>query len=174
MSDLELEKTLMPNAAFTAAACRIARLPRPKFNDVMASGDYPSAPTSQPGYPRVFELPDLIGLFLFARLNERGLTVKQAGGIACRIVGQLKDAVNNGRELPEAVYIAHGMVGNSYCGPVQRTDDDKPDVNILASHTVMPGGAEGILYSEIWNITNLRYEVEKGLAEESRIVGTDD
>lgn len=153
----------MKNAAFTAAACRIARIERSKFNDAMASGEYTCAPSAQPGYPRIFELHDLIGLFLFARLIERGRTVKQAAFVTCQIVSQLKNAVHNGSEMPTHVGIAYDMIGNSYTA---RGEDVKPD----ASHA---GAAIPVLWTEMWHVAALRAEVEKGLALEGRIAGSD-
>lgn len=151
----------MLTAAYTAAACRIARLERKKFDAVMASGEYNCAPNAPHGMPRIFEIPDLIGLFLFARLNERGQTVKQAAGVACRVVGQLKNAVNNGLPLPEHVAVAHAMNGASYCCT-------GTDANPLASQI---GGVGSILWTEMWNVANLKEEVQRGLAEEERIAG---
>lgn len=156
----------MPNAARTAAACRIARLDRQKFNDLMASGEYDCAPRTSPGVPRVFELHDLIALYLFTRLIERGRTVRQASDTACRVHGVLADAVLNSRDLPDHVAIAYGIMGSSYAC---EGSDANPKGNVF-----LAGGASNpIMLSEIWNITNLRYDVERGLAEENRIVGED-
>ena len=151
----------MHNAAFTAAACRIARIDRQKFNDVMASGEYDCAPKAQAGYPRVFELKDLIALFLFARLNERGRTVKQAARVACQAESQMRNAVNNGNDIPMHLAVAYGMNGASF---VATGDDTKPDASHIA-------GVGAILWTEMWHLHNLRDEVKKGLAEEGRIAG---
>ena len=153
----------MADAARTAAACRIARLDRQRFNDLMASGEYSCAPSTTPGVPRVFEMPDLIGLFLFTRLTERQRTVKQASEIACRIVDQVRDAVNNGRELPQFVGIGHDMPGASFCGPGDNLD---PKATHMVHGTPM-------LWTEMWNIANIAAEVRAGLANEGRIVGED-
>ncbi|WP_375381735.1 hypothetical protein [uncultured Sphingomonas sp.] len=156
----------MPNAARTAAACRIARLDRQKFNDLMASGDYDCAPRTSPGVPRVFERPDLIGLFLFARLTERGRTARQASDVTCRVVGILANAVIGGRDLPEHVAVAYGVNGGSFAA-------EASDVNPLGNVYLAGGASNPILLTEVWNIANLGAEVDRGLAEEARVVGDD-
>lgn len=151
----------MHNAAFTAAACRIARIERQKFNDVMATGDYTCAPTAQAGYPRVFELKDLIALYLFARLNERGRTVKQAALVACQAESQMRNAINNGEDIPEHLAVAYGMNGSSFVSTGEHSDP-------RASHI---GGCGPILWTEMWHLQNLKAEVVKALANEGRIAG---
>ncbi len=151
----------MPSAAYTGAACRIARIERKKFDAVMASGEYTCAPKAPPGLPRIFEVPDLIGLFLFARQIERGQSVKQASLIACRVVGQVLNAVNNGQEIPQHVAVGHDMVGSTVCGTGDNLDP-------MATHMLH---GTPMLLAEVWNVANLRAEVEKGLAEEDRIAG---
>ena len=156
----------MASAARTAAACRIARLDRQKFNDLMASGEYTCAPRTTAGVPRVFEKPDLIGLYIFARLTEKSWTVRQASDVVCQIVSKLRDAAMNDRELPEPVAIANSELGTTF------TAEGK-DVNPYASHFGGGGKAHEILYTEFWNITNVLRSVDQGLAEENRIVGED-
>lgn len=154
----------MPTAAFTAAACRIARLERKKFDAVMASGEYNCAPIAPQGMPRIFEIPDLISLYLFTRLIERGRTVKQAALVACQTNSQMKNATNNGLALPNHVAIAYDMIGNSFV-----TVGDEANPKASGAGTGYP-----MLWSEMWNIANIKAEIDKGLAEENRIAGSAD
>lgn len=150
-------------AARTAAACRIAHLDRQKFNDLMASGDYPCAPQTTPGVPRVFEIPDLIGLFVYARLTgEYNKTSKQASIIACRVVNQL-------HSKPDATHV---LMSYSIAGAVfvSATSQPKKDCNPFANSD----GSQMLLFSEIWNIQNVRQLVSEALEEELRVIGNDD
>ena len=151
----------MARAAYTAAACRIARLDRKKFDAVMASGEYDCAPNAPQGMPRIFEIPDLIGLFLFARLNERGRTVKQAATVTCQVVGQLRNAVNSGQDLPKHVAIAHAINGSSF---ITTGDNANPAASAI-------GGLGSVLWTEMWNVSTVLVEVIRGLEEEDRIAG---
>lgn len=158
-------------AARTPAACRIAGLEQSKFNDLMASKEYTCAPPATPGVARIFEMPDLIGLYVFTRLIERGRTVPQASTIACQIVGKLRESVNNTGETPDHIAIAYSLRGSSFLATVEKDEDGKRTIDPFASNFGGGGAMHDILETEVWNIANVRREVEKGLAEESRIVG---
>lgn len=145
----------MPSAARTAAACRIAQLDRQKFNDLMASGEYECAPKTKPGVARVFEIPDLIALVLFTQLTEKGRTIRQASEIACRIRTTVESFPDTSH-----VAIAYTINGPSFSCRIE-------DANPTAGFS----GSKPVLWTELWNVANLRETVLRGLEEEARIVG---
>lgn len=69
----------------TAIACRIVGLNRDRFNEYVAAGHYPCAPSTVPGRARLFDPDDMLTLFLFKRLIDDGYTIEKAGNIACAI-----------------------------------------------------------------------------------------
>lgn len=68
-----------------AMACRIVNLDRVKFNDAVASGTYPCAPSTRAGSARVFTEAELLPLYFFARLTEFGIPAGRAGSLACEM-----------------------------------------------------------------------------------------
>lgn len=149
----------MAEAARTKTACRVADIDRQKLTDAIASGDYPCAPATSAGVARVFEIDDLVALFIFARMTERGEPSRKAGQLACR----LRDSM---RSYPAAdqVLIAHGINGTSFCAP--RDEHWNPD-----GRNVVPNVP--ILRTEVWDVRNVREIVRRNLEAESRIVGDD-
>lgn len=74
----------------TSYACRVVGLNRDRFNEYVAAGHYPCAPSTIPGRARLFDPDDMLTLFLFKRLIDDGFTVEKAGKIACAIGGLAK------------------------------------------------------------------------------------
>ncbi len=74
----------MVSAARTFVACKIAGIPAPKFNGLVASGEYPCAPPTEAGTTRIFGIDDIVALVIFARLLEQGFKSKLAGRFACK------------------------------------------------------------------------------------------
>ena len=69
----------------TSKACRVAGINKDRFNEYVAAGHYPCAPSTIPGRARLFNPDDMLTLFLFKRLIDDGATVQAAGRIACEI-----------------------------------------------------------------------------------------
>lgn len=66
----------------TVDACRIAGIARQRFNEFVASGDYPCAPPTIAGKARSFSLADVVALYVFARELEARTKPINAGVIA--------------------------------------------------------------------------------------------
>lgn len=66
-------------------ACRIVNLDRVRFNDAVASGTYPCAPSTRSGAARVFTEEEMLPLYYFARLTEFGIPASLAGRLACEM-----------------------------------------------------------------------------------------
>ena len=68
-----------------AAACRVARIDRDRFNEHVAAGRFPCAPGTIPGRARLFDPDDMISLWLFRTLMDDGLNAEAAGLMACEV-----------------------------------------------------------------------------------------
>ena len=127
--------------AETKAACRVVNIDRQKLADSIANGEYPCAPETKPGVARVYEINDLVCLYIFARLTERGEPAKRAGEIACSIRAQLERTPKTSRVvLVEAVM-----------GAKAAFDGEKWD---LSREDFKPGSP--MLRQSIWHVGAVR------------------
>ncbi len=69
----------------TKLACEIARLDRQRFNEAVAAGNYRCAPPTTRGAARIFDVDDIIAMFLYGRLVEWEIPPRRAGSIACQL-----------------------------------------------------------------------------------------
>lgn len=72
-----------------------ANIEAQRFNDAVARGFYPCAPATE-GARRKFSEFDLVGLHIFARLVNMGLSQKDAGRFACMMLNQVRSNHNEG------------------------------------------------------------------------------
>ena len=72
-------------------ACEIAGLEKQQFNQAVHEGHYSCAPAVAQGGTRLFEINDLIALFIFARLRQNGMSVAGSGEWACKIRALIDD-----------------------------------------------------------------------------------
>ena len=79
----------------TAAACRVAGIDRDRFNEHVAAGRFPCAPSTIPGRTRLFNAEDMIALRIFREEMDEGRDAISAGLIACAVA-------NAARQHPEA------------------------------------------------------------------------
>lgn len=84
------DKKIPSNVAFIFASIEAQR-----FNDAVARGFYTCAPASE-GARRKFSEFDLVGLHIFARLVNLGLSQKDAGRFACMMLGQVRSLHSEG------------------------------------------------------------------------------
>lgn len=78
----------------TAAACRVARIDRDRFNEHVAAGRFGCAPATVPGRARLFDPDDMIALWLFREGMEDGLDASTAGYIACTVADAARQNPN--------------------------------------------------------------------------------
>lgn len=107
----------MPYQVRAKTACEAVGLDRDRFNEEASAGIYPCAPSTDAGRARVFEEPDLIGLYIYARLRRMSMTAEHSAHLACQVVEQARQIVNNGREIAGDVVVGFDHVGSSSCGP---------------------------------------------------------
>lgn len=75
----------------TAAACRVARINRDRFNEHVAARAFKCAPDTIPGRARLFDPDDMIALWLFRELMDDGFDARKAGYIACTVGAAAKE-----------------------------------------------------------------------------------
>lgn len=88
--------------AKTGLAVEIAKVDRDRFNEAVAAGHYPCAPRTLRGTTRLFEVEDVVALWVYGRLIDEGVPPRNAGSIVCDLLNQvLKNDVYN--EVAEEV-----------------------------------------------------------------------
>ena len=138
-----------PARAETRAACRVANIDRQKLTDAINNGYYPCAPETKPGVARVYDVSDLIALYIFARLTERGEPAKRAGEIVCSIRAQLERTPNTSR-----VVLVEAVMGAKAAFDGEQWDFTRTDFK--------PGSP--ILRQSAWNVGAVRDLVKQALA----------
>jgi hypothetical protein len=69
--------------ARTALAADIAGVNRQRFNEAVAEGFYPCAPRTVRGATRLFDVNDILTLWVYGQLLDQGVTPRHAGAQAC-------------------------------------------------------------------------------------------
>lgn len=152
---------MTPDRAETKAACRVVNIDRQKLADSIANGEYPCAPETKPGVARVYEINDLVCLYIFARLTERGEPAKRAGEIACSIRAQLERTPNTSR-----VVLVESFMGAKEAFDGERCDLNRPVEWLFhRGEDFKPGSP--ILRQSIWHVGTVRALVTQAIADES-------
>lgn len=92
--------TIVPKLT-TAAACRVARIDRDRFNEHVAAGRFGCAPDTVPGRARLFDPEDMIALWLFRELMDDGFDSAHAGSISCKVA----EAARQAPDAPAISYV---------------------------------------------------------------------
>lgn len=95
----------------SAMAMRVVNLDRQKFNEAVANGQYPCAPSTVKGSARAFDSNDLLSLFFFARLTEFGLSASKAGKMACEMAMCARD--DTAEPATRIIYV-HGSYASGF------------------------------------------------------------
>lgn len=139
----------------TAAACRIAKIDRNRFNEAVAAGNYPCAPTTVPGASRLFAEDDILALYAYGRLLAFGFTPSHAGEYACRVHQALVQ-----KPKVKAVAVAFALNG------LKRTLlDERPDT--LSRDNPVFERFE-------FEIASMRKYVRAEMADEAEVLGEED
>ncbi len=148
----------------TAAACRVARIDRDRFNEHVAAGRFRCAPSTVPGRARLFDPDDMIALWLFRDLMDDGYEAAKAGFIACEVA-------NAARRHPDAGAITFV---EDYFEP--RGGNAVPADQVPTSsewdHAFF--GGTNIRKTTTFNITHLRRLIAHYTDEERSVVGERD
>ncbi|GJE46187.1 hypothetical protein [Methylobacterium soli] len=144
--------------ARTALATEIALVNRQRFNEAVAEGFYPCAPSTVRGATRLFDVNDIVTLRIYGRLLDEGMIPRSAGQVACGLRTLLA-------QHPDAERVVH--VTTSMGSPVWlRADEFDRDA------TDMSG--TDIVSAREWYLKYTRGRVIRDLEEESNALGSDD
>lgn len=156
-----------PTRVRAPLAMRITRMDRQKFNEAVADGFYPCAPSAVRGSARLFDEDDLVALFYFARLTEMGVAPRLAGHLACQVREHLSGTADKPRDLSEPrvshVRSISGM-GSTFSGY-------DPDHVQKKKHYPASGP---IALSIEFNIVVVRAFIQAQIEEERSILGDEE
>ena len=144
--------------ARTALATRIARVDRQRFNEAVAEEFYPCAPQTVRGSSRVFDVNDIVALWVYGRLVEEGMIPRKAGAVACELRALLK-------EYPEADRVVHVLDGFFSTIWLRREDLD-PSAEFISG--------TNIFSAREWFLRFVRERVIHELEEEYNTLGPED
>jgi hypothetical protein len=159
----------LPKKLTTAAACRVARIDRSRFNEHVAAGRFPCAPETSQGRGRLFDPDDMIALCLFTELLEDGISVHQAGHIACEVA-------RAARQSPDARAISYvrsnairsGFTVNGMALPASSLPD--PETWNKSAFN----GVDLIEKVTTFNVWQMRERIKQRTEEENSVIGEND
>lgn len=95
-------------------ACRMVRFDRDRLNEASARGETPFLPSALPGRTRLLTIPEVVALFIYARLVESDVGSKTAGRVATDVVEIARSIA--GHEADVGVSIMHSLTGYRHAG----------------------------------------------------------
>ncbi len=147
----------------TVTACRVANIDRQRFNEYVASGDYPCAPDTVSGRSRLFDESNMVALFAFGRLIEAGMKPFFAGMLACKILANVKAQPNE-----DVITFALSPPDPRWYPVVNGTDPANPGDVYLSAH-------DGeILETRSFNVGLIRRTIRQKAEFERSIIGPED
>lgn len=154
--------TTPPIRVRSAAAMRITRMDRQKFNEIMSAGFFRCAPTEMLGNTRLFREHHLVALFILARLLEFGFPPRRAGALACDIYEAFRPDKDEKRiVLAVGTMLSHIFAGSEY-------DPDHVEKDRCYA------GLGDILFTVSFEITTIRKIIASGIEYERSIVGREE
>ena len=172
----------MPDRFRAALACRIVALDRVQFNDAVASGNYPCAPSTLKGSARIFTEGQLLPLFFFARLSEFGIPARRAGFLACEMASV---ASADYAEPADRIVFVQCTSGNFFVPSkikVPATGDVEPNYNPEHETTLTKKYPQGMYYPATgrviftieFYIRHVREIIAARVADEVSILGEEE
>ena len=144
--------------ARTTLAAEIARVDRQRFNEAVADGFYTCAPKTVRGKVRRFEVNDIVTLWVYGRLLNKGMSQRVAGRSACELHALLVQFP----ETERAVQVTNSFGSHVWFRP--------EDFDFDSTHM---GGAD-IEDFHVWSLKNKRNQFIAELREEARTLGRDE
>lgn len=148
----------------TAAACRVARIDRVRFNEHVTSGAFHCAPDTIPGRSRLFDPDDMLALRLFRDLIDDGLNSRRAGKIACSVAAAA-------RENPGAAVIAYVQ---PYLGPGSSVTFERLMETSNGDLDSFYMSGSDVRDVRLFRVGKLRQMIAHYTEEERSIIGEDD
>lgn len=146
------------------AACEVARIHRDRFNEHVAAGRFPCAPTTIPGRTRTFDSDDMIALCLFSELIEDEVSPSRSGAIACEVARVARQNPNSPTISLLEDYFYPSMM-NAYPSEKIPNPSEWGSVHFNGSR---------IRKVTTFNISNIRERVSKYIEEQLSIIGEAD
>lgn len=158
-------------------ACRLAHVDRDRFNEAVARGDYPCAPPATPGRTRTFSVHDVVGLFVFGRLVERGMAAKLAGEYACEVSGYSRSIPGDATDV--GVCRVQTTVSTDYFIVGNLDDARKAEIAARLGMSVISPFAQAmtsgkVLCQENWQIHNIRKIIADGIEDYRNTLGEEE
>ncbi|WP_208353116.1 hypothetical protein [Pseudaestuariivita rosea] len=148
----------------TKAACRIARIDPQRFNEDVASGDYPHAPKTRSGVSRVFDEADIAGLLIYRHLmdifGDRGFTKKTAAMYAGGIIQALRAPTTTDRSRVDF--------------PINGFNDDGVPCNKDEPPYFGNERNRALAATMSFDLEHILKVVRQGMAEEAQVLGEED
>lgn len=139
--------------ARTAMACRVTEVHPDRLNEWIAAGVYTCAPYTTPGKSRVFTMRDMVSLWLFRQLMNRGFSAPHSASLACSAT----EGLPYDGPFPEWA----GLYGPHSCRGTAAQVAEQMD----------RGHFDFALMFRIASVVQL---IEDRLSEEAKIIGGDD
>lgn len=144
--------------ARASLAFQIANVSPQKFNDAVADNFYVGAPPTVRGAARIFDVDDIVGVFVFARLLDEGLPPRHAGDIASNL--RMTLLRHDRKREATSVFFVTNLAGK-WVWLVGEDFDPKATES---------GGAPIVAVRE-WRLKTIREHVSNRLDDEGSIVG---
>lgn len=160
-------------------ACRIARVDRDRFNEAVARGEYPNPPAAGPGRPRPFLIPDVVGLFVWGRLLERGLSPSAAGHYASEVARRAKQIEGHENDLTvcrlqTTMDIEYYISGTRALTPKRKQElEEQLGLQIISPNAIEIGG-DSVLSQENWQIGNIRKIIDRAIEDYRNTLGEEE
>jgi hypothetical protein len=153
-------------------ACRIAGIDRDRFNEAVAKGDYPGAPPAGSGKTRIFQMHDLIALFIYGRLLEIGVAARSAGEFAKEISGLARHA--EGKASTICACFIKTADGSGYFRLSDPTVHDESAREKLDVIEPVPSYGGAALFSINWCLSNIRKIIQDGIEDWKSAIGEEE
>jgi hypothetical protein len=182
----------MPIKVRAPLACRIARIDRDRFNEAVARGDYPCVAKPGHGRTREFTIHEVIGLFIYGRLIDSGVSSRKAGHLACDTarLALTIDGFENEVGISFA-YNAAGLVHECASMNVALNDSLTPErlaqiksrraeietatrFEITSPTIVRLAGAGDVIRQDTWQLGAIRRLIEDAIEEYRNTLGEEE
>lgn len=155
----------------TALACRLAGVDRAWFNDAVSKNHFPCVPLGTAGATRLFNDNDLLALFCFGTLHRLGLSLRQAGSIACTFKREV-DANDQRARKSESIVFALLSEGQVVL-PSPPPGTEGVNANYFTKDLIRQRYGLQVLFTLEFHIEEARTLLRERFQQERRIHGTD-
>jgi hypothetical protein len=153
----------------SALATRLVNLDRLRFNEAVALGHYSCAPATLQGQSRIFDEDDLVTLYVFARLLERGFATRAAGNLAC----EFRSAMRTTNYAKAArIILCHDELSSYFTADlvaVPNGVEEKYNPDRKSDYA----GGRVVMTTEFY-VANIRQNLAERVARERKILGSED